>query len=233
MLVLLSMLLVGCTDSNPIAEFTGGGGGGSGGDATADAEGAAEGEPLVPGATFKAKEKRLILPGSLSNKPAPPVEGISRGQCSEFDDGGPVTDGCFTGTLECGQTVVGHTRGGVQRYDTTFYKQYFCTPATTNHDGGDERVYYIQAPDRPVRMWFTLDTPCADLDLAVMRVHGEECPAPGADVPDCDMWPKPGTKREVVDVPSTGQSDWIAVVEGKDAEEGAFALTLQCAEGIQ
>jgi hypothetical protein len=66
--------------------------------------------------------------------------------------------------------------------------------------------------------------------MAVMRWDGPKCPTLDDNVQDCDMWPKDGTKREVVDMTSTGVSDWLIVVEGKDDQEGAFAVTVQCVD---
>ncbi len=190
------------------------------------------GPPVAAGAKYVAKEKTglLILPGKTTGPP-PPVEGITRRQCGDLSHGGPV-DGpdCITAEIECGQTIVGHTVGGVDRFNTRFYEKFFCTPATTNHNGGNERVYYLRAPEKRQRLWVTLDTPCADLDLAVIKVSGPKCPTMDNHVPDCEMWPKPGNKREVVDVTTMGDSEWLIVVEGKDDEEGAFAVTVQCVD---
>src|SRR5690606_9292206 len=136
--------------------------------------------------------------------------GITRKQCKDLDHGGPVADGCITADLECGQTIIGHTKGGVEVFNTRFYEAHFCTPATTNHSGGDERIYRIRAPEEMGRIYVTLDTPCADLDLAVIRWSGKGCPTLSSDVADCEMWPKDGTKRERVDVPNTGGGYFLA-----------------------
>lgn len=228
--LLTLLLLVGCSGNNPLEGISGGGSSSSG--SGGEAGGAEPAEKIEPGMTFKAKEKTglLIMPGTITGPP-PPAEGITRGQCGDLSDGGPVSGpGCISGVVECGQTIIGHTKGGVQRFDTRFYEKHFCTPGTTNHSGGDERVYHLRAPEGKKRLWVTLDTPCADLDLAVIKYSGGDCPTIDSVVPDCEMWPKPGSKREVVDVTSTGESDWLIVVEGKDDEEGAFAVTVQCVD---
>jgi hypothetical protein len=233
------LLALGCNGS-PVAGGGGGeGGGGGGGDAASGEEGE-EGDaaadaggssaPLTPGQTFKAKEKTLILSGKTTGPP-PPAEGITRRQCGDLSDGGPVAGpGCITAEIECGQTIIGHTRGGVEKFNTRFWEKHFCTPATTNHNGGDERVYYLRSPEGRKRLWVTMDSPCADLDLAVIKYAGGDCPDIDANIQDCEMWPKPGHKREVVDLTSTGEADWLVVVEGKDEEEGAFAITVQCVD---
>ncbi|MFT6818832.1 MAG: hypothetical protein ACJATT_002650 [Myxococcota bacterium] len=170
----------------------------------------------------------LIHQGSQQGRPTPPEEVIVRSQCSEVTDGGSLDSNGITGTIGCGEQLVGHTRGGVQAFDTRFYEHHFCTPATTNHDGGDERVYRMSIPEGRLRPWVTLDTPCADLDLTVIKWSGSGLPTFDSSVADCEMFPKDGTTREIVDVTSDRATEWLIVVEGKDAEEGAFGLTVQC-----
>ena len=98
--------------------------------------------------------------------------------------------------------------------------------------GGDERIYRLEMPDGDHHADIWLDTPCADLDLAAMKWSGKECPPPGALIDQCDMWPKDGTEREYVQLVSQRKTTWLIVVEGKGAEEGAFALTVQCKPGL-
>lgn len=170
----------------------------------------------------------LIHQGSQQGRPEWPEEVIVRSQCSEITDGGPVDANGITGRIGCGEQLVGHTRGGVAAFDTQFYERHFCTPATTNHDGGDERIYRMSIPDGRLRPWVSLDTPCADLDLTVIKWSGTRLPTLGSNVADCEMFPKDGTTRERIDVTSDRATEWLIVVEGKDDEEGAFGLTVQC-----
>jgi hypothetical protein len=67
-----------------------------------------------------------------------PAPAITEETCGQLT-AGAVTDGCLTGTLSCDQTVVGHTLGGVKRFDTAFWREHKCWPDTVNHDSGDER----------------------------------------------------------------------------------------------
>ena len=157
--------------------------------------------------------------------------GIRAEECDKVEGGAaPEGPDCLSGTLSCGDTIVGHTQGGVQLFDTKFYEKRYCTPATTNHDGGDERVYKLVLPDRDLEVDVYLDTPCADLDLAAMEWNGDECPNEGSHIRRCEMWPKDQNAREKVHLSSKGGSTWLIVVEGKDDEEGAFSLTVDCGE---
>ncbi len=184
-------------------------------------------EDLKPGVTTPIRTRRNILPGQVTGPP-PPDAGLTGSQCGAMSDGGPVGgDGCVTAELHCNETIVGNTNGGVAKFDTRFYEQFFCTPATTNHDGFDERVYRLKLePD--TRALVYLDTPCADLDLAAVKFSGDECPTGSSMVNQCEELIQSGTKREKVDLWNQGDSQWYVIVEGKDDEEGSFALTVQC-----
>lgn len=185
--------------------------------------------PLELGTT-DVRERKALLPG-FNSSPPPPEPALRQDQCRDLDSGGP-TDGCLTADVRCGETIVGHTRGGARVFDSDFYKAKFCTPNTTNHDGGDERVYRLRMPDGDWRAIVTLDTPCADLDLAGILWNGEGCPTAAHSVSRCDMWPKDGTKREQIELVSQRATTWLLAVEGKNSEEGAFALSVQCYPGL-
>ena len=187
---------------------------------------------VKPGDKIPIRPRRSILPGSVTGPP-PPDAGITQAQCSTISDGGPLegSNECLTAKIACGETVIGHTRGGVNLYNTKFYEQKFCTPATTQHDGGDERVYLLELPEPNTRAIVYLDTPCADLDLAAMQyASGNHCPSNSSNVPRCEMTRKEGTAREKVDLFNDSPSQWWIVVEGVGDEEGAFSLTVQCEE---
>ena len=196
-----------------------------GGGSSGEALDVGESRPVV---TRSRSITELINPGSQQGRPDPPMEVITRSQCSEITDGGSVDAQGITGRIECGEQLVGHTRGGVQAFDTRFYEKHFCTPATTDHNGGDERIYRLSVPEGRLRPWVTLDTPCADLDLTVIKWSDRALPTKESSVADCEMFPKDGTTREIVDVTSDRATEWLIVVEGKGSEEGAFGLTVQC-----
>jgi hypothetical protein len=137
---------------------------------------------------------------------------------------------CLTAEIKCGDTVVGHTRGGISRFDSEFYAKNFCTPATTEHTSGDERVYLLRLPEEPTRALVYLDTPCANLDIAAFSTSGggETCPDASTAISRCEMNVRPGHTREQVDLFAKNTMEWWIVVEGQKDEEGAFALTVQC-----
>jgi hypothetical protein len=178
-------------------------------------------------------KRTLVLPGRIT-KPPPPAEVIGRSDCKTITDGGKLyPDGWTTGTITCGETVIGHTRGGVKLFDTRFYEYHYCTPATTQHSGGDERVYRLQMPEGRLRAWVTLDTPCDDLDVAALKGKWKNPPSTSSVHAQCEMGVEDRTKRETLLplVQEAGKNiEWLIIVEGKGDAEGAFALTVQCDE---
>lgn len=167
--------------------------------------------------------------------PDAPVEAMDAQNCGDLLDGGPVAGpDCVTQVVQCNQVVYGHTLGGTDRFDSRFYEIHMCTPRTTDHDSGDERVYLLEMPEGDHRVKAWLDTPCADLDLTVMTVpDSTTCPTKDQGLLKiCDMWPKPGKQREHVEISTQGKTHVMFVVEGKNKDEGAFALTIQCNEGL-
>lgn len=175
----------------------------------------------------EARVRRPILPGTLTG-PAPPDAGIRPYQCDDMTDGGSVRGpDCVTDTITCGQTVVGHTRGGTNNFTTRFYELGYCWPATVQKDGGDERVYKFELPAQ-TRAYVTLDTPCADLDVAAIKWSGSLCPTEANRITQCEMLRKDGTERETILFESINKTDWLLAVEGAGSEEGAFSLTVQC-----
>jgi hypothetical protein len=190
--------------------------------------------PVAPIAVTPPKPPISAGPQPVTLGPDEPPFAATEDNCDDLQDGGPVQGpDCVTAEVKCGEVVYGHTLGGTNRFTTKFYERWRCAPATTNHDSGDERVYLLRMPEGEHHVDVWLDTPCADLDLAVMRVKEfQACPDLDTLVPTCDMWPKPGRKREHVELSVQGKTDFLLVVEGKNAEEGAFALTVQCGDGL-
>jgi len=188
---------------------------------------------LKQGLRLPFKERVYILPGSDSRPPVPEWA-VQEEQCDDLDHGGPNNGpDCITDTISCGDTLIGHTRGGVTRFDSKFYEKHFCTPYTTNHDSGEERVYQLEMPEGDWKAFVYLDTPCADLDMAGIRWSGDTCPTVRHTPTQCEMYPDAyGGGREYMELVSQGNSTWLIVVEGKNDDEGAFALHVQCRPGL-
>lgn len=169
-----------------------------------------------------------------SSDPNEPAAAMTKEQCQDLAEGSAVAGpDCITREVQCNTVVFDHTLGGTQAFDSAFYDRHKCTPRTTNHDSGNERTYLLHVPDGDHRVVAWLDTPCADLDLTMMTtLDKDRCPTVDSLVKVCDMWPKPGTHREHVEFATQGATDVLVVVEGKNNAEGAFAVTLQCKDGL-
>ncbi|TVQ94074.1 MAG: hypothetical protein EA397_02895 [Deltaproteobacteria bacterium] len=204
-----------------------GGGGGGGSDEPAKV-GA---RPVQQG----AGASNLIRQVAGGGGPAP---GITSAQCNDLTDGGPVPGpDCITAEIKCGETIVGHTRGGVNLYNTRFYERNFCWPGTRNHNAGDERVYLFvpdksprfQAGENRQRVSVFFDSPCADLTFTKMvGTSATKCPRETAKL--CDS-ANPFTRkmnRNTMHLTVDRGEIYYFLVEGADDENGAFAITVEC-----
>lgn len=167
-----------------------------------------------------------------------PPPGITSAQCGDITDGGPVPGpDCITAEIKCGETVVGHTRGGVNLYNTRFYERNTCWPGTRNHNAGDERVYLFVADKSPrfmagedrQRVSVFFDSPCADLTFTKMVGSStNKCPRDSAKL--CDS-ANPFTRkmnRNTMHITVDRGEIYYFLVEGADDENGAFSITLEC-----
>jgi len=192
----------------------------------------------APESTPKLEIDNEARPDPLRGTPSAPAEGeppfgIQQDDCENVPQNAGV-DGpdCISGTISCGETVVGHTIGGTNHFSTRFYEKHHCTPATTDHNGGEERVYLLNMPDGDWTADVYLDTPCADLDLAAVKWTGDACPNESSPVGRCEMTVRDGGSREHVRLSSRKATSWLVAVEGKSDNEGAFAVVVQCREGL-
>ncbi|MBN2798837.1 MAG: hypothetical protein JXX28_06775 [Deltaproteobacteria bacterium] len=178
--------------------------------------------------TVTAAHTAPAVPAPVS---APPPSDDGGALSCRDASGGPVSGpDCVTATISCGDTVRGNTRGGTQRFDTQFYEKKHCWPGTVNKDGGDERVYRLTLPRARLKATVTLNTPCADLDVMAFPWTGDTCPSVDHNVLRCECMRKEGRQSETLQLVSQNTDTWYIVVEGRDAEEGAFELSVACGE---
>ena len=93
-------------------------------------------------------------------------------------------------------------------------------------------MYQLDVPDGDWTAHVYLDTPCGDLDLAAFLWSGDTCPADTSMIPRCEMSVRDGGTREHVRLVSRKATTWLLAVEGKANDEGAFALVVDCKEGL-
>ena len=195
-------------------------------------DGPAHPSPLAPDTRFETEPRESLFPRALHGFPEPAI-GIVSSQCDDLKDGGAVNGpGCITAKLKCNETVIGHTVGGVKKFDSKFYEKKFCTPRITNHDGGDERIYRLDMPKGEWTAVVTLDSPCATLDLFAVKWNGDKCPTMSHQIPQCEA-AVGSERRKSVRLVSQHPTSWYVAVEGLGDEEGAFSLTTQCRRGLR
>jgi len=225
-----ALVLVGCSKKTPEAsvEETSTA---SSESSSAGSASSSESSGSTSSSTTQASTGSSSSSSSSSSGSAP-----ERLDCS-VKDGGPV-DGpdCVTAEISCGETVVGHTKGGVNLYDTKFYERNTCWPATRNHNGGDERVYMFvadrsprfQAGETRQRVTVTFDSPCADLSFTKMVGTLGTCPRDTARFCDtANPFTRKGDKSRTNITVDAGEVYYF-LVEGADEAEGAFSITLEC-----
>ena len=219
----VASVLVACGDTEPATPSSGGASGSSGSTGSAGSSSDVKAPEDAPPAVVPGVQAGKIT------KPGEPPIAILKEACGGMTDGGPVIDGCMTAEVHCGDVIVGHTRGGVQKLDTKFYEKFMCTPATTQHDGGDERIYKLVVDKPQMRVLAYLDSPCANLDIAAFREGtGSTCPDVTGAIPRCEMQVKKEA-RKFVDIRDNDPTSYWIVVEGQgEADEGAFSLSIQC-----
>jgi len=138
----------------------------------------------------------------------------------------PAGPGCLSGSIACGETVKGTTVGGSTHFDGQRYRASYCFPAADDAYTDPERVYAFELP-ADNEATFTLDSPCAELDLVVLRWEGEPA-CPGADerITECegDKNPGGGSARLWND----SQAHYLLIVDGDQGAAGNFTLSVSC-----
>lgn len=208
----------------------------SSGDATTASNGTETSKPIQVGVQSSEHNKGGFFRNMVRKGPPP---GLTTDQCKQVNAGGPVKGpGCVSSEIKCGQTIVGHTRGGGKNFNTKWYDDHYCWPETRNHNGGDERLYRFDpnANGIPARFWGDVwfDTPCEqDLTFTVfMSRDSDVCPA--KDLKNCEtpnpFTPQNRTRRNQRVLIDPGEI-WYVLVEGADDKEGAFSVTFNCELG--
>ena len=140
--------------------------------------------------------------------------------------GGPD---CVTATITCGQTIQGTTVGGSRKFDGDRYVHSYCFPTTEDSHRGTERVYAFNLLTDQ-RATFELDSPCADLDLAVLRWEDtSRCPGSTVAISECEGQNRGG--GGTAKIWNNRPSRYLVIVDGSDAIGANFELSVSCVEG--
>ncbi len=133
---------------------------------------------------------------------------------------------CITASLSCGDEIVGTTVGGTTYFDGDRYIHSYCFPTTEDSHRGPDRVYAFNLPAGN-EATVTLDSPCAELDLAALRWENvSRCPQGNESISECE-----GNKRHgggSVSFWNDKPARYLIIVDG-DGDKGAgFELKVSC-----
>ncbi len=146
--------------------------------------------------------------------------------CDEvLPDRPPGGPDCLSGSLSCGASVTATTEGGSDHFDAEHYENFFCLVPEGEYLGS-ERVYEIELAG-DVLATFDLYSPCADLDVIVLRQDDiGSCPDSDQLLTECEADVSTGSGSTTVwtDRPSR----YLVIVDGKRGVEDNFELQVGC-----
>ena len=142
-------------------------------------------------------------------------------------------DECVDAVLRCGDSVLGTTRGAANRFEEDAYVSWYCFPLPDGEYAGGEVVYTFQHPgDQDVTI--TLETPCAELDLAALRWafwdSDGDCPSADSTLAtDCEADDSRGDGViELPEIPDGTPYQYLVAVEGPEPVDAVYRLTVTC-----
>lgn len=144
-----------------------------------------------------------------------------------LDSGAPAGPDCYSGVLQCGDTVTATTEGGLAAFETDEYGHLFCiVDIATAGYAGRERVYWVD-PGGSVDVIARLES-CAPMGLSAMRwTDADTCPDPSGSVSSCEG--DEGTASASVTFGGFPEANtWALVVDTAGEAPAAFRLTLEC-----
>jgi hypothetical protein len=157
------------------------------------------------------------------------TEAASTEQCEPREPATVAGPGCVTAPITCGDTIQGTTVGGTRHFDGDRYVHSYCFPTTEDSHRGTERVYAFQL-QTDQRATFVLKSPCADLDLAVLRWEkADRCPGPSESVSECEGQNRGG--GGTAKVWNNRPARYLVIVDGSDTQGANFELSATCVDG--
>jgi len=137
--------------------------------------------------------------------------------------------GCVTATIACGDTIQGTTVGGSRHFNGDRYVHSYCFPTTEDSHAGTERVYAFRL-ETDQRATFELDSPCADLDLAVLRWEdADHCPGSTVGISECEGQNRGG--GGTAKIWNNRPARYLVIVDGSDPQGANFELSATCVDG--
>lgn len=146
--------------------------------------------------------------------------------CNNSPDPDPIGGpDCVTQALSCGDRITATTEGGQADLDGASYQSWYCLIGTSSDYGGSERVYRFEHPGTG-NVNITLTSPCADLDLIVLRWESDTCPTGDNSVLECDADQQSGGGQ--VTVWQNQVARYLVIVDGDAGTDAPFGLSVDC-----
>jgi len=150
-------------------------------------------------------------------------------ECEPREPAGIAGPGCVTATIACGDSIQGTTVGGSRHFNGDRYVHSYCFPTTEDSHMGTERVYEFRL-ETDQRATFELDSPCADLDLAVLRwENADRCPGSSVAISECEGQNRGG--GGTAKIWNNRPARYLVIVDGSDTQGANFELSVACVEG--
>ncbi len=138
--------------------------------------------------------------------------------------GGPD---CVTDTVDCSSDFASTTKGGSSAMKGEDYVSWYCEVVSDDSYSGSERVYSFLHPGTG---WatFSLEAPCEELDLFVVRWGDDSCPTSAYSILECEGSKDSGD--DTVEVWNNEEAEYLVVVDGPEGDETPFGLSISCDE---
>lgn len=139
----------------------------------------------------------------------------------------PAGPDCVTENVGCGDEIEATTAGGSSAFVGEDYTSWFCFTNVESHAyDGSERVYAIDLAETDIAH-VTLESPCDDVDLAVVSWTPEDtCPTSAANLSTCEGGDREGGDSARLDGDIGAR--WLIIVEPKRGEDTNFRLRIEC-----
>jgi hypothetical protein len=183
-----------------------------------------------PGARDKAEIQAAVAVAQarIETQEQQQQEAVAAAAADQFCDPlppGPVSGpACVSGTIGCGDTLRATTGGGTSVFDSERYLDSYCFPTPKGSHTGPERAYALEVPAGS-QATVTLVSPCANLDLAVLRWQNtSRCPAAEETISECEGHKGSGSVKMWNNRPAR----YLVIVDGTAPEGANFELQVSC-----
>jgi hypothetical protein len=157
---------------------------------------------------------------------APDVDADDPGDIDcEEDIDVEVQDTCVSGPLNCGESLVSTTIGGLSESTGVEYSSWFCAVVGSDSYTGPERVYRFDHPGTG-NATIELESPCGELDVFAAFWSDDTCPTADHSVGECEG--DVGAGDGSITIWNSSPRSYLVYVDGPDGAEANFGLSATC-----